>query len=136
VTEAEARRRFAAGRVAVLGTVTPSGSPHLVPVTFVVDGDTGWTATDAKPKGSRRLQRHANIAAHPRASLLVQHWSEDWTELWWVRADGAAEVRDDDPALERVTGLLRAKYGQYADVAITGPVIAVQIDTWRWWTAR
>jgi PPOX class probable F420-dependent enzyme len=135
VIEEEARRRFAAARVAVLGTVGPDGTPHLVPVTFVLDGHTVWTATDAKPKRSGRLQRHTNVIAHPRASLLVQHWAEDWSALWWVRVDGAARVLDDDPTTQHVVAMLLTKYAQYADVAVTKPVIAIDAVSWRSWSA-
>ena len=35
-----ARARLAETRVARLATVGPNGKPHLVPVTFALDGDT------------------------------------------------------------------------------------------------
>ena len=92
---ADARRRFAAARFARLATVRPDGSPHIVPVVFAVDGDVVWTAVDdAKPKRSPRLQRLANLRAEPRCALLVDHEDDDWTRLWWVRADGVAEIVD------------------------------------------
>ncbi len=131
----EARRRFSGARVAMLATLDPSGRPHQVPVTFVVDGGSVWTAVDEKPKDSARLRRLANIRADPRVSLLVQHWDEDWTRLWWVRADGAATVGDSQAAVQRVAGLLRRKYPQYEDVGIPGPVIEVVVEAWRGWTA-
>jgi len=53
VDEAEARSRFAAGRVARLATVRPDGSPHLVPVVFALDGPTIAFAVDDKPKSTR-----------------------------------------------------------------------------------
>jgi hypothetical protein len=71
-----ARQRFAAARVARLATA--SRPPHLVPVTFAVDGDTVYTAVDAKPKRSRRLRRLANIEADPAVALLADHYSDDW----------------------------------------------------------
>jgi PPOX class probable F420-dependent enzyme len=135
VTEAEARGRFAAARVAVLATVEPSRGPHLVPVTFVVDGDTVWSAVDDKPKRSTPLRRHVNIRREPRVSLLVHHWDEDWSRLWWVRADGTATLGTEAATVERVTGLLRGKYRQYAHVAVAGPVIEVTVEVWRGWAA-
>src|SRR5215831_14772753 len=124
---AAARDRFADARVAVLATTGPDGAPHLVPVTFVVVGDTVWSAVDAKPKRSTALRRLANIRARPAVGLLVQHWDEDWSGLWWVRADGLATVRDDPTAVAATADLLRRKYGQYAQVAITGPVIEINV---------
>lgn len=132
---AEARRLFTGARVAVLATLDPSGQPHLVPVTFVVDGDRVWTAVDGKSKRTTQLRRHANIRANPRVSLLAQHWDEDWSALWWVRADGTATISDAGPSLDRIAGLLRSKYQQYQSVDVSGPVIAVTVHRWRGWTA-
>jgi PPOX class probable F420-dependent enzyme len=132
---AEARRRFSEARVAVLATVDRSGQPHLVPVTFVVEGDSVWTAVDEKPKRDARLRRLANIRADPRVSLLVQHWDEDWSGLWWVRADGTATISQTRQSVERVAGLLGDKYRQYDRVAVVGPVIRIAVREWRGWTA-
>ena len=92
-----ARRLFAGSAVARLATVTPAGHPHIVPVTFVLDsrpgqGDWVYTAVDHKPKSTARLQRLRNIQAHPQVALLADHYADDWTRLWWVRADGEAAV--------------------------------------------
>ena len=133
---AEARRRFAGARVATLATVDSTGGPHLVPVTFAVEGDTVWSAVDGKPKRSAKLHRLANIRAEPRVSLLVQHWAEDWTALWWVRVDGTATLDDRPSTVRHVADLLRGKYTQYGDVAVGGPVIEVAVSTWRGWLAR
>ena len=132
---AQARRLFAGARVAVLATLDRSGQPHLVPVTFVVDGDRVWTAVDSKPKGATPLRRHANIRANPAVSLLAQHWDEDWSALWWVRADGIATISETPESVDRVARLLRSKYDQYQSVHVSGPVIAVTVHTWRGWTA-
>lgn len=130
-----ARSRFAAARVARLATVTPAGAPHLVPVTFAVVGDVVWTAVDAKPKSTRRLQRLTNVAAHPAVSLLVDHYGDDWSSLWWVRADGRASIVEGDGAeAGAALGALAEKYAQYAQPP-PGPLIRVAVTTWRSWTA-
>jgi PPOX class probable F420-dependent enzyme len=136
VTPEEARERFVAARVATLATVDASGGPHLVPVTFAVEGDTVWSAVDGKPKRVTRLRRHENIRSRPGVSLLVQHWEEDWSRLWWVRADGLARVSADPTTVEHAVGLLRRKYDQYRTVGAGGPVIEVTVRTWRGWSAR
>lgn len=133
VTGDDARRLFAGARVATLGSLTAAGDPHLVPVTFAVDGDTVWTAVDAKPKRAGSLRRHENIRRRPGVSLLAQEWDEDWSRLWWVRADGSAVVTDEPAAVARAVGLLRTKYRQYAEVRVGGPVIEVTISSWRGW---
>lgn len=135
----EARRRFAAARVAVLSTVDETGAPHLVPITFALgEALTGtrpviFSAVDGKPKRATRLRRHANIEAEPRVSLLVQHWDEDWSLLWWVRADGRATVSDEPATVEHAIGLLRAKYEQYASVDVHGPIIEIAVERWYSW---
>ena len=91
---------LAEARVAVLGTITPEGRPHLVPCCFVLDGDTIYSAVDAKPKTTMALQRLENLRASSAASLLAHHYTEDWSALWWMRVDGHGWVVEDDEALE------------------------------------
>lgn len=131
----EARRRFADARVARLATVRPSGSPHLVPVTFACTGDTIYTAVDAKPKTTKRLARLANIEVNPQVCLLVDYYHADWQELWWVRADGSARIVDDGPELDEAARALAAKYPQYADDPPAGPAIVVAVGSWRGWAS-
>ena len=130
--EDEARRRFALARVARLGTVTPRGAPHLVPVVFALAGDTLWTAVDDKPKRTRGLQRLANLAANPWVSVLVDHYEDDWTRLWWVRADGVAAVREADPVGQAA---LVSRYEHYQQHPPAGPFVEVRVSRWRWWSA-
>ena len=140
---AAARRRFGAAPVARLATVSPAGRPHLVPVTFVLDsepsrGDHVYTAVDAKPKSTSQLQRLRNIRAHPRVALLADHYAADWTQLWWVRADGRAAVLDAEAGAAALAGplrLLAARYPQYAAQPPAGPVIVVRVDRWTGWAA-
>jgi PPOX class probable F420-dependent enzyme len=137
----EARRRFAAARVARLGTVTPQGRPHLVPVTFAVldipepDGSIAF-AVDAKPKTSRSLQRLRNLAEHPAATLLADVYDDDWSRLWWVRADGTARIVDHGPDFDRALDELSAKYPQYQAQRPAGPAVLVAVDRWRGWAAE
>lgn len=130
---AEVLSRFSAAPVARLATVTVHGAPHLVPVVFAVDGHTVFTAVDGKPKTTQRLKRLANIAHNPRVSLLVDHYDEDWTQLWWIRADGEATVLHDGDVRARGCAALRAKYAQYQTVPLDGPVIAIAVGRWSTW---
>jgi PPOX class probable F420-dependent enzyme len=130
----EARARFADARVARLATADATGRPHLVPIAFAVDGDTIYSAVDAKPKRTRALRRLANVRANPAVSLLVDHWDEeDWSRLWWVRADGHGRVLDpENPEARRAVELLRERYPrQRAD----GEVLAVAVERWSGWNA-
>jgi PPOX class probable F420-dependent enzyme len=125
--------RFANAKIARLATVTPDGPPHLVPIVFAVAESTVYTAVDGKPKTTHRLRRLANIEANPRVSILVDHYDDDWSQLWWVRADGIAEIHHSGSACERAYELLHAKYPQYQYVPLDGPVIAVDVDQWSSW---
>lgn len=130
-----ARERFAAARVARLATADAAGVPHLVPVVFAVDGDTVYTAVDRKPKRTTALRRLANIAANPLVCLLADHYEEDWTRLWWVRADGTARVLEAaEPVAVRALALLAGRYPQYAQPP-PGPVVAVAVTRWTAWSA-
>lgn len=133
--DAAARDRFAAAPVATLATVRPDGTPHVVPVVFAVDGDVVYTAVDAKRKTTQQLTRLTNIEAHPQVSLLVDRYSEDWSQLWWVRADGAGAVHRSGPVLAAGYTLLRHKYVQYERISLTGPVVAIQVRRWLSWQA-
>ncbi|MBI4261091.1 MAG: TIGR03668 family PPOX class F420-dependent oxidoreductase [Actinobacteria bacterium] len=133
--EAEARRRFASSRVARLGTVRPDGSPHLVPFVFAVDGDRIYFAVDDKPKRSARLARLEHIAGEPRVSAIVDRYEDDWSALWWVRADGAARIVDDPAEAGRALDLLAGRYLEYRDRRPTGPVVAVDVARWASWSA-
>lgn len=135
VAPAEARRRFSRSPVARLATVRPGGDPHIVPVTFAADDDIIYTAVDAKPKRSRRLQRLENLRVEPRCALLVDHYNGDWSRLWWVRADGHADVIDEPAPAERGLHLLADRYGTYRQTPPTGPLIVVTVTRWTGWSA-
>ena len=135
MSPAEARARFAAARVARLATADAAGRPHLVPIAFAVAGETIYSAVDAKPKRSRALRRLANVRTNPAVSLLVDHWDEeDWSRLWWVRADGRGRVLGPDEAeARRAVELLHERYPQQrAD----GEVLAVEVERWSGWEAE
>lgn len=134
--EAEARRRFGEGRVARLATGGASGQPHVVPMVFALEGDRVYGIVDAKPKRSQVLKRLANIAANSRVSLVVDHYAEDWSTIWWARADGVAEVVERGPRRDRAIALLRAKYPQYADPLYAfGAAVVITVARWRGWSA-
>lgn len=131
----DARRRFTAARVAGLATVSGDGQPHLVPVVFAVEDDTVLMAVDAKPKRHRGLKRLRNIDGNPAVSLLVDRYDDDWSALWWVRADGTATVNDAEPVLTRVRAALGARYPQHREDPPEGPAITVAVTRWTGWTA-
>jgi PPOX class probable F420-dependent enzyme len=131
----EALRRLGAARVGRLATVDPGGLPHVVPFVFVVSDETIYWAVDAKPKRSADLQRLANIEANPNVQVLVDHYEDDWTALWWVRASGPARVVIDEDERHRAVSLLAEKYPQDAAKPPPGPVVAIEVTRVTWWEA-
>lgn len=137
LSAADARSRFAAARVARLATVSAAGVPHLVPITFAVLTDpTGGErivfVVDDKPKTTTRLRRLDNIAARPSVCLLVDVYDDDWSRLWWARADGTATVRAAD---DHAVDALAARYPAYIERRPRGPVVSIQVSGWTGWAA-
>jgi PPOX class probable F420-dependent enzyme len=130
---------FARAPVAVLATVGADGAPHVVPVVFAAttsgETTTVYTAVDAKRKSTQRLRRLANIAANPKVSLLVDHYDADWTQLWWIRADGVAAVHESGEAMAIGYAALRHAYPQYDRVALDGPVVTITVTRFSSWHA-
>ena len=126
---------FAESPVAMLATVGSDGAPHVVPVVFAVHNDVVYTAVDAKRKTTQRLRRLANIEGNPKVSMLVDHYDDDWTQLWWVRADGVAAIHHSGEAMAVGYSMLRKKYGQYQRIALDGPVVTVDVQRWSSWHA-
>ena len=131
----EMRRRISGAMVARLATLGPGGRPHVVPITFALDHDTMFFAIDFKPKKTADLQRLRNIEANPSVSVLVDHYEEDWTKLWWVRADGTARIVIDGDVFEKGIALLTQRYAQYRSARPAGPVVSIAIERMSGWSA-
>lgn len=139
---AEARRRFLGAPVARLATVTADGAPRIVPVVFAVimldGGETIVHAVDHKPKSTRSLARLRDIAAEPRVALLADDYSEDWSRLWWARADATATILDRDEDMddaERAIDSLAERYPQYRMTRPSGLAVAARVHRWSGWSA-
>jgi PPOX class probable F420-dependent enzyme len=131
--------RFITATVARLATVGSTGCPHLVPITFaLLDDATLVSAVDHKPKRTTALQRLANIAANPQVAVLVDHYDDDWRQLWWARADGVARVvgPGQEPAL-RASALpaLAHRYPQYVERPPQGALVVIDIERFSAWSA-
>ncbi|NNC13816.1 TIGR03668 family PPOX class F420-dependent oxidoreductase [Planctomonas sp. JC2975] len=135
LTEADARARLSGARVATLATVGSKGAPHVVPITFAVEGDLIYSAVDHKPKTTTRLQRLRNIAENPQVALLVHRYSDDWDMLWWVRVDGRARVISTAEEVRHPIDLLEDRYEQYRAHRPAGAVIEVRADRWTGWSS-
>lgn len=128
--------RFSEARRAILSSVNADGTPHLVPIVFARVDDTLVTAIDWKPKSTQKLKRLENIRADPAVSLIVDNYSENWKDLWWIRAGGSAEVIDADTDRGRTAiAALVKKYEHYTPTPPDGPVIVISKLSWRSWQA-
>jgi PPOX class probable F420-dependent enzyme len=103
----------------------------VVPLVFAVQGDRVYSAVDHKPKRSNELRRLDNLRQNPAAALLVDRYDDDWTSLWWARADGDGRVLDPDDDEARLV----ERYEQYRTRAPTGAVLVVDVTRWSGWAA-
>jgi PPOX class probable F420-dependent enzyme len=120
LAEDEARARLAAHDHATLCTVHAERGVDAVPVAYVVDDDgyVGVPVDLVKPKASLQLQRERNLEADPRATLLAEYWDpDDWSRLWWVRAElrWQGDVDVDAARAAALGALLAGRYPQYRD---------------------
>jgi PPOX class probable F420-dependent enzyme len=118
-----------------LATADGQGRPHLVVMTFAVQGDMVFSAVDQKPKSGRALKRLRNVEENPQVALLADEYAEDWDTLWWARADGRAVVLTDPGEMAEALGLLAGRYWQYREAPPAGPVLAVTVQRWSGWAA-
>ncbi|WP_433382869.1 TIGR03668 family PPOX class F420-dependent oxidoreductase [Streptosporangium sp. CA-115845] len=121
-------------RIARLATVGGDGMPHVVPVTFAIQGDRLMIAIDHKPKTTMNLRRLRNIRENPRVCVLADHYDDDWTQLWWVRADGEATIVETGAERTAAVEALAEKYSQYQDHVPEGPVICIGVTRWSGWS--
>lgn len=135
--EMRERDYLEAARVARLATADGQGRPHAVPVCFTLLGDRIVTPIDEKPKDAPpgALRRVRDIAGNPRVALVVDHYTESWSELGWVQVRGTAvRIDPDEAGHASAVGGLRGKYEQYADHDLgERPVIEIDPGSIRSW---
>jgi hypothetical protein len=113
-----ARARLSAQVHGVVCTLHPDRGPDPQPVVYAVseDGHVGVPIDSVKPKASTRLRREDNLEADPRGALLIEHWdAEDWSRLWWVRADLEHVAEPPQSLLDELSDKLAGTVPQYAD---------------------
>ena len=123
-------------RVARLATADSTGAPHVVPICFAYDGESFYSVLDQKPKRApiERLKRVRNILSNPRVSLVLDHYDEDWSRLWYGLVMGTALLLRSGPEHGRAIRLLRRKYVQYEEMSIdASPVIRIDPERMTWW---
>ena len=111
----------------------------VVPVCYAFDGNHFYTPIDEKPKSvaAGDLKRVRNIKANSRVALVIDHYSEDWSELSYVLVSGEAEIIEPsmgDPEHARAVTLLREKYQQYRSMVIDQrPIIRITPRRFKCW---
>ena len=142
LTESQARF-LAEARVARLATADAGGRPHVIPVCFIYadlgyGGEAIYIVLDQKPKTAEltRLRRVRNILANPQASLVVDHYDEDWRNLRYILVScRAGLLNGDEPEAALAVTLLCEKYPQYRDMALNGnPVIKLTPQRYTPWS--
>ncbi len=120
-------------RHGTFGTVHAARGVDVVPVVFVVhDGRIVIPIDTVKPKVGPRLQRLRNLLVDARAVLLVEHYDDDWSQLWWVRAHGNA--RQHGPSAAELDALATA-FPVYGDAGTVTSVIVLEPSEFAGWTA-
>ena len=84
----DVRATLESARHGYLSTASAEADPHLQPVVFQVVADSIYIAIDEKPKTTLRLRRLTNIESNPKFALLVDHYDDDWNQLWWILLRG------------------------------------------------
>jgi PPOX class probable F420-dependent enzyme len=67
--------------------------------------------------------------------VLVDHYEDDWTKLWWVRVDGSARIVIDGSEFDRAIALLTERYTQYRSARPDGPAVVITIERMTGWSA-
>ncbi len=131
------RQYLETARIGRLATADAAGRPHAVPVCFAFDADHIVTPVDQKPQrvGPNALRRSQNIAENPRVALIVDHYTDDWSQLGWVQVRGTAtHCQPDEQPHASGTTALRDKYDQYATHDLEQrPLVRIDPGTVRSW---
>jgi PPOX class probable F420-dependent enzyme len=124
-------------RVGRLATSDADGHPTVVPVCYAFDDEHFYIALDEKPKSvaAHRLKRVRNIEARHEASLLIDQYADDWSQLGYLLIHGSAEIVPPEQTLHaHALPLLRERYVQYQTMALeTLPMIVItpqRVSTW------
>ncbi|MGI8662392.1 MAG: pyridoxamine 5'-phosphate oxidase family protein [Acidimicrobiales bacterium] len=123
--------RLAEARHGVLATLHGRRGVDAVPIVFAVLGSAIVIPIDTlKAKRSTRLQRVANIEADERCVLLVEHYDDDWAQLWWVRLHARAKLCAPDAAALDALATRDERYREPGAVVATIELAPTEITGW------
>ena len=136
----DVRATLESARHGYLSTASAEADPHLQPVVFQVVADSIYIAIDEKPKTTLRLRRLTNIESNPKFALLVDHYDDDWNQLWWILLRGPAEAlwpsEWDQEEASTAIAALRDKYQQYESMGLEErPLLKLTPDRVTRWSA-
>lgn len=108
----------------------------MTPIVYATeDGFLGSPVDLVKLKSSLRLQREKNLEADARANLLIERWDrDDWSKLWWVRAELRWVGEDGGGRAETLADRLASAYVQYRDKPFAA-VLVFEITSATGWSA-
>ena len=122
---------FAERRAVALATVNPDGTPHVTPISPVLDLDRIVFATEGDTVKVRNLRGNESVA------MSADEYDEDWSKLRSVIVFGRAQIIERGFEWERARNLLYEKYPQYESEAPidegTSIIVEVRADrvvTW------
>ncbi|MGR9091956.1 MAG: TIGR03668 family PPOX class F420-dependent oxidoreductase [Gammaproteobacteria bacterium] len=125
--------------VARLAQKDLSGQPQALPFVFTRVERCLWSPIDGKPKKRANLSRLEWIAAQPQVLVLVDHYEDDWAQLWWLKLSGRATVvREREPGWHAAVAGLTAKYPQYGETPMFASVptmVRIDIADWKAWAS-
>ncbi len=136
----DVRATLESARHGYLSTASAEADPHLQPVVFQVVADSIYIAIDEKPKTTLRLRRLTNIESNPKFALLVDHYDDDWNQLWWILLRGPAEAlwpsEWEQEEASMAIAALRDKYQQYESMGLEErPLLKLTPDRVTRWSA-
>jgi PPOX class probable F420-dependent enzyme len=125
--------RLHASTHGVLASVHPERGVDAVPVVFAITRAVIVIPIDTvKPKRHLRLARLENLSRDGRCVLLVDHYADDWSDLWWVRVHATAEI---EPNPIGWIDALAARYPLYRQAAAVASVVLLRPTAVTGWAA-
>lgn len=117
------RRFILSHAVARLATADAHGQPHVIPFCYAFDGARFYFIVDEKPKKQtgKPLKRIRNILENPQVALVIDDYSDDWTQLAYVMVRGSAQIVEDETEHAAALALLRERYPQYRAMNLVFP---------------
>ncbi|MGR8947927.1 MAG: pyridoxamine 5'-phosphate oxidase family protein [Gammaproteobacteria bacterium] len=139
LSESEVQRIIDGAYVARLAQLDTKNDVHAIPFVFVRYEDSLYSPVDGKPKRHAKLSRLEWIKSAPKVCVLIDEYSKDWTELWWLRLYGeATQIGSDHGRWDTVSTSLVEKYPQYKNLAMFSgepTMMRIKITRWRYWSA-